>query len=75
MEVLRVQGARILLLINTKKTKPLRLGISECIEVMLGNKKIDHVDKFTYLVSSISKDSAFNKDVISRITRIQGIFS
>ena len=39
-----------------KKTKPLRLGISEDEKVTLGNKKIDKVGSFTYLGSIISKD-------------------
>ena len=41
LEVLRVHGARIGLTINVKKTKSLRLGISEDEKVTLGNKKID----------------------------------
>ena len=49
LEVLQVQGARIDLKINVKKTKSLRLGISEEEKVMLGNKKIDQVGSFTYL--------------------------
>ena len=40
-EVLRVQGAKIGLKINIKKTKSLRLGISEDEKVTLGNEKID----------------------------------
>ena len=38
---LRVQGAKIGLKINVKKTKSLRLGISEDEQVTLGNEKID----------------------------------
>ena len=41
LEVLRVQGARISLKINVKKTKSLRLGISEGEEVMLHIKWTD----------------------------------
>ena len=41
LEVLRVQGARIGLKINVKKTKSLRLGISEDEKVTLGSEKID----------------------------------
>ena len=54
LEVLRVQGARIGLKINVKKTKSLRLGISEDEKVTLGNEKIDQMDSFTYLGSIIS---------------------
>jgi hypothetical protein len=46
-EVLRVQGVRIGLIINVKKTKSLRLGISENKRVTLDNEKIDQVDSFT----------------------------
>jgi hypothetical protein len=56
LEVLRVQGARIGLKINVRKTKSLRLGISEDKKVTLGNEKIDQVGSFTYLGSIISKD-------------------
>ena len=41
LEVLQVQGARIGLNINVKKTKSLKLGINEDEKVMLGNEKID----------------------------------
>ena len=50
-EVLRVQSARIGLKIIVKKTKSLRLGISEDEKVILGNKNIDQVGSFTYLGS------------------------
>ena len=46
LEVLRVQGARIGKT-NVKKTKSLRLGISEDEKVTLGNEKIDKVSSFT----------------------------
>ena len=67
LEVLRVQGARIGLKINVKKTKSLRLGISEDEKVTLGNEKIDQVGSFTYLGSIISKDGGSSEDVKSRI--------
>ena len=51
VEVLRVQGARIGLNINVKKTKSLMLGISEDEKVTLGNEKIDQVGGFTYFGS------------------------
>ena len=51
LEVLRFQSARKGLKINVKKTRSLRLGISEGEEVMLGNEKIDHMDSFTYISS------------------------
>ena len=40
LEVLRVQGTRIGLEINVKKTKSLRLGISEDERVTLGNERL-----------------------------------
>ena len=40
LEVLRVQGAKIGLKINVKKTKSLRLRISEDKQVTLGNEKM-----------------------------------
>ena len=41
LKVLRVQEARIGLRIDVKKTKSLRLGISEDEKLTLGNEKID----------------------------------
>ena len=75
LEVLRVQGARIGLEINVKKTKSLRLGISEEQKVTLGNEKIYQVGSFTYLGSIISKDGGSSEDVKSRIAKVRGIFS
>ena len=75
LEVLRVQGTRIGLKINVKKTKSLRLGISEDERVTLGNKQMDQVDSFTYLGSIISKDSGSSENVKSRIAKAQGVFS
>ena len=76
-EVLQVQGARIGLKINVKKTKSLRLGISEDAKVTLGNdyEKIDPVGSFTYLGSIINNDDGSSEDVKSRIAKVQGVFS
>ena len=77
LEVLRVQGAKIGLKINVKKTKSLRLGISEDEQVTLGNEKIDEVGSFSYLGSIISKDGGSSEDVKSRsrMAKAQGVFS
>ena len=56
LEVLRVQGARIGLKINSKRTKSLRLRISKDEKVTVGKEKMGQVDSFTYLGSIISKD-------------------
>ena len=56
-----------------KKTKSLRLGISEDEKVTLGNEKIDQVCSFSYLGSIISKDSGGSEDVKSRIAKAQGV--
>jgi hypothetical protein len=61
--------------INVKKTKSLRLEISEDEKVTLGYEKIDQVDSFTYLGSIISKDGGSCEDVKSRIDKAQGVFS
>ena len=53
---MRVQGARIGLKISVKKTKSLRLGISEDEKVTLGDEKIDQMGSLTYLGSIISKN-------------------
>ena len=74
LEVLRVQGAKIGLKINVKKTKSLRLGISEDEQVTLGIKKIDQVGSFSYLSSIISNDGGNSEDVRSRIAKAQGVF-
>ena len=68
-EVLRVQGAKIGSKINVKKTKSLRLGISENGKVTLGNEKIDQVGSFTYLNSINSKDGGSSEHVTSRIAK------
>ena len=61
--------------INVKKTKSLRLGISEDEQVTLGNEKIDQVGSFSYLGSILSKDGGSGEDVKSRIAKSQGVFS
>jgi hypothetical protein len=53
--------------ISVRKTKSLRLGISEDEKVTLGNEKFDQVGRFTYLGSIISKDYGSIEDVKSRI--------
>ena len=75
LEVLLVQGAKIGLKINVKKTKSLRLGISEDEQVTLSKEKIDQVGSFSYLGSIISKDSGSSEDGKSRIAKAQGVFS
>ena len=72
--VLRVQGARVGLKIIVKKTKSLRLGISEDEKVALSKEKIYLVDSFTCLGSIISKDDGSSDDIKSRIIKAQGIF-
>ena len=63
LEVLWVQGARVSLEINVKKSKSLRLVISEDKKVTLGNEKIDQVGSFAYLGSIISKYGGSSEDV------------
>ena len=72
-EVLQVQYAKSLK-INVKKTKSLRLGISEGKDVMLDNEKIHQVDSFNYLGSIINKDGGQNKAVKIRIDKGPGCF-
>ena len=69
LEVSRVHGARIGLKINVKKTKSLRLGISEDKKMISGNEKIDQVRSFTNLDNIISKDGWSSEDVKSMIVR------
>ena len=75
LEVLQVQSARTGLKINVKKTKSIRLGISEDENVTLGNKKIDQVGSFTYLSIIISKDIGSSECIKSRMAKAQGVFS
>ena len=75
LEVLRVQDSRIGLKINVRKTKSLRLGISEDERVKLGNEKVDQVDGFTYLGSITSKDVGSSEDIKTRKAKAQGVFS
>ena len=74
LEVLPVQGDRIGLKINVKKTKLQRLGISEDEKVTVGTEKFDQVGSFTYLGSIISKDCGSSENVKSRIAKAQGVF-
>jgi len=55
-EVLRVQGARIGLKINFKKTSSFTLGIKEGERVVLGIGNIDQMGSLTYLDSIINED-------------------
>ena len=66
LEILWIQGARIGLKRNVKKTKSLRLVISEDEKLSLGNEKIDQMESFTYLGNIISNDGGSSKDVNSR---------
>jgi hypothetical protein len=54
LELLQVQGAKICLKIIVKKTKLLRLGISQGEKVMLGNKR--------YIKWTVSLDLVVGKD-------------
>ena len=54
---------------SVKKTKSLRLVISEEEKVSLADEKIDQVGSFTYLGSIISKDGGSIEDVKSRIAK------
>ena len=63
LEALRFQGVRTGLKVNIKKTKLLRLGISKDEKVMLSKDKIDQVDSFTYLGSTICKDGGCSEDL------------
>jgi ribosomal protein L27 len=61
--------------INVKKTKSLRLGISEDERVTLGNIQMDQVDSFTYLGSTINKDGGSSEAVKSSMAKALGVFS
>ena len=74
LEGLRVQGARMGLKINVKKTIFLIMGISEGEEVILSSQKIDQVDTFTRLSRIISKEGGVGQEVKSRIAKVQGVF-
>ena len=70
-----VQRASIGLKINVKKTNLQRPGISEGEKVILGNEKIDQMDRLTYLGSIISTNYGCIKDVKSKIDKAQIVFS
>ena len=74
LEALRVQGARIGWKINVKKTKSLRLGISEDEKVTLGNENIYRDSSrfnVTDLGSIISKDNGSSEDIKSKTTDVK----
>ena len=74
LELLRVQGAKIGLQINFKKTNLLRLGINEDEQVTLGNEKIDQVGSFTHLGSIINKDGGSSEDITVEFLRLRVFF-
>ena len=57
-----------------KKTKSLRLGISDDDKVMLGSENFGQVHSFTYLGSIFSKDNVYSEDIKSRIAKAQDVF-
>ena len=67
LDVLRVQSARIGLKINVKKTKLLRLGISEDENLSLDDENINQIDSLTYLSIIIGVDGGCHEGVKSRI--------
>ena len=75
LEILRVQRTGVGLKINVKKTKSLRLGISEDQKVTLSNEKIVELDSFADLGSIVSKDGGCSEDVKSTIAKTQSVFS
>ena len=60
IEVLRVQGARIGLEINVKKTFSLRLLMNGVEKMMLGKVKTDQADTITNLGSLINRDGGYS---------------
>jgi hypothetical protein len=60
LEVLRIQGVRISLKINIKKTKLLRRRISEKGKVTLGNEKIKLTASLTLVVLLVTRGGAVN---------------
>jgi hypothetical protein len=75
LEILKAEGARTGMKINVKKTKSLRLGISDGEKVMLGNERIDQVNGFTYLGSIINKNGRCSGDDKNRIAKAQDAFT
>ena len=67
--------ARIGLRINIKKTKSIRLRISENENVTLGNVKIDPVGSFTYLGSIFCKEGGSSEDDKIGIAKAKGVLS
>ena len=74
LEVLRAQGAKIVVKIYVKKTKSLRLGISEDEKFTLDNEMIDKVDSSTYFGSITSKDGRSSEDVKVESPRLRIFF-
>ena len=54
---------------------PLRLGISEGEELMMGKERIDRVVSFTYPHNAISKDGGCSENVKSGIGKAKLVFS
>ena len=70
LEVLRLQGARIIFKINVEKIKSLSLATSENRKILFDIEKIHQVDSFTYLGFIISEDGGSSVDVKSKIARL-----
>lgn len=61
------EAQKVGLLINTSKTKEMRIGNGNMQPLMLDNKIIDRVDRFTYLGSVVDKNGGTQVDVEARI--------
>jgi len=69
-----IQDIIIFLKIKIKKIRSLRVGINEDEGVMLSNDKIDQVENFAYLGSTIDKDGDTVKTLKSEIAEASNFF-
>lgn len=60
--------------INVKKTKLMRIGTNNTTPLLLNGSRIEDVDSFCYLGSSLTKDGGSGKDIEDRINKARVAF-
>ena len=72
---LAATAQQIGLMINTNKTKVMKINAKQHLALMIDNRQVEEVDDFTYLGSKITSDGNSEKDVQQRINKARGAFA
>ena len=68
------EAGKVVLAINAKKTKALRVNTNKTETFMLGDESIEDVESFVYLGSKVTKDGGATQDVAQRIQKAKVAF-